>query len=105
VGVNDWNGRPFNFACSHAALRITIPTITPSTALGDVTPSRANATTIPGQKKRSTKIAAAAYNAGPQRIQDWLLANGGLPNETRRYVLIVTGRSPEEWSGGTTKVT
>ena len=48
-------------------------------------------------------LAAAAYNAGPQRIQDWLLANGGLPKETRRYVLIVTGRSPEEWSSGTTK--
>jgi hypothetical protein len=48
-------------------------------------------------------LAAAAYNAGPQRVQDWLLANGGLRKETRRYVQIVTGHSPEEWSGGTTK--
>jgi hypothetical protein len=49
-------------------------------------------------------LAAAAYNAGPQRIQDWLVASGGLPKETRHYVQIVTGHSPEEWSGGTTQV-
>ena len=47
-------------------------------------------------------LAAAAYNAGPQRVQDWLAARGGLPKETRRYVEIVTGHSAEEWSGGTT---
>jgi hypothetical protein len=44
-------------------------------------------------------LAAAAYNAGPQRVQDWLLARGGLPKETRDYVEIVTGHSAEEWSG------
>ena len=44
-----------------------MPTITPSTALGDVTPSRANATTIPGQKKRSTMIAAVETMAPPNR--------------------------------------
>ena len=27
----------------------------------------------------------------------------GLPNETRRYVQIVTGHSAEEWTGGTTR--
>jgi soluble lytic murein transglycosylase-like protein len=42
-------------------------------------------------------LAAAAYNAGPQRVQDWLLARGGLPKETRRYVQIVTGHSAEVW--------
>ena len=31
-------------------------------------------------------LAAAAYNAGPQRVQDWLSARGGLPKETRHYV-------------------
>ena len=46
-------------------------------------------------------LAAAAYNAGPQRVQDWLLTRGGLPKETRHYVQIVTGHSAEEWSGGT----
>jgi len=46
-------------------------------------------------------LAAAAYNAGPQRVQDWLLTRGGLPKETRQYVQIVTGHSAEEWSGGT----
>ena len=48
-------------------------------------------------------LAAAAYNAGPQRVQDWLSARGGLPKETRHYVQIVTGHSAEEWSGGTTQ--
>jgi hypothetical protein len=46
-------------------------------------------------------LAAAAYNAGPQRVQEWVSARGGLPKETRHYVLIVTGRSAEEWRGGT----
>ena len=50
-------------------------------------------------------LAAAAYNAGPQRVQDWLSARGGLPKETRHYVQIVTGHSVEEWSGRTTQQT
>jgi len=48
-------------------------------------------------------LAAAAYNAGPQRVQDWLSARGGLPKETRHYVQIVTGHPAEEWTGGTTR--
>ena len=48
-------------------------------------------------------LAAAAYNAGPQRVQDWLSARGGLPEETRHYVQIVTGHSAEEWSSRTTQ--
>ena len=43
-------------------------------------------------------LAAAAYNGGPRRVQDWLAGRGGLPDETRRYVLAVTGRSAEEWA-------
>ena len=46
-------------------------------------------------------LAAAAYNAGPQRVQDWFLARGTLPNETLRYVQTVTGHSAVEWAGGT----
>ena len=48
-------------------------------------------------------LAAAAYNAAPQRVQDWLSGRGGLPKETRHYVQIVTGHSAEEWTGGTTR--
>jgi hypothetical protein len=48
-------------------------------------------------------LAAAAYNAGPQRVQDWLSARGGLPTETRQYVQIVTGHSAEEWTDGTAR--
>jgi hypothetical protein len=42
-------------------------------------------------------LAAAAYNAGPRRVQDWLAKRGGLPGETRAYVRIVTGREAEDW--------
>jgi hypothetical protein len=44
-------------------------------------------------------LAAAAYNAGPRRIRDWLGGRRPLPGETRAYVRIVTGRSAEEWAG------
>lgn len=43
-------------------------------------------------------LAAAAYNAGPRRVQDWLAKRGGLPRETRSYVRIITGREAEEWT-------
>ena len=31
-------------------------------------------------------LAAAAYNAGPQRLRDYLAGRGGMPAETRGYV-------------------
>jgi transglycosylase-like protein with SLT domain/sporulation related protein len=43
-------------------------------------------------------LAAAAYNAGPRRVRDWLAGRRGLPRETDAYVRIVTGQSPEEWA-------
>ena len=45
----------------------------------------------------SIPIAAAAYNAGPQRVQDWLCGKRTLPSETLAYVRSVTGHSAEEW--------
>jgi len=45
-------------------------------------------------------LAAAAYNAGPRRVQDWLAGRGPLPGETRAYVRIITGRDAEEWTRG-----
>lgn len=47
-------------------------------------------------------LAAAAYNAGPKRVRDWLGGQRPLPQETRAYVRFVTGRSVEEWAGGPT---
>lgn len=43
-------------------------------------------------------LAAAAYNAGPGRVQAWLEGRGGLPAETRAYVRIITGRSADDWA-------
>ncbi len=43
-------------------------------------------------------LAAAAYNAGPKRIQEWLANKGKLPQETRGYVKTITGRAPETWT-------
>ncbi len=43
-------------------------------------------------------LAAAAYNAGPRRVRDWLAGRGGLPRETRAYVAAITGRSAEDWA-------
>jgi hypothetical protein len=42
-------------------------------------------------------LAAAAYNAGPKRIVDWLAKRGKLPDETRHYVKSITGHDAERW--------
>jgi soluble lytic murein transglycosylase-like protein len=43
-------------------------------------------------------LAAAAYNAGPRRVRDWLAGNGSMPAETRNYVMAITGSSVEQWA-------
>jgi hypothetical protein len=43
-------------------------------------------------------LGAAAYNAGPTRLANWLAAKGSLPQETRDYVLFITGRGVDEWA-------
>ena len=43
-------------------------------------------------------LAAAAYNAGPRRVQEWLAGSGPMPQETRSYVLAITGSTVEDWS-------
>jgi hypothetical protein len=43
-------------------------------------------------------LAAAAYNAGPRRVQEWLAGTGGMPQETRSYVLSITGSTVEDWA-------
>jgi len=43
-------------------------------------------------------LAAAAYNAGPQRVRDWLARKRSLPSETQKYVRNVTGRSAQDWA-------
>jgi hypothetical protein len=45
-------------------------------------------------------LAAAAYNAGPERVRFWLGGTRQLPAETRNYVRAITGRSAEDWSAG-----
>jgi transglycosylase-like protein with SLT domain len=43
-------------------------------------------------------LAAAAYNAGPGRIMQWLTGRKALPKETQDYVRIITGRPAEDWT-------
>ena len=45
-------------------------------------------------------LAAAAYNGGATRVSNWLVGSGGLPAETRAYVIGITGLTAEEWRGG-----
>lgn len=49
-------------------------------------------------------LAAAAYNAGPRRVQEWLAGSGGMPFETRNYVLAITGASVEDWAQRADKI-
>ncbi|MFG1394559.1 lytic transglycosylase domain-containing protein [Xanthobacter agilis] len=42
-------------------------------------------------------LAAAAYNAGPGRVSGFL-SGGGLPQETRAYVRLITGRTADDWA-------
>ena len=43
-------------------------------------------------------LAAAAYNAGPQRLRDYLAGRGGMPAETRAYVAAITGMTVDDWA-------
>jgi hypothetical protein len=43
-------------------------------------------------------LAAAAYNAGPRRIREWMAGTGPMPAETRAYVQSITGLSVEQWA-------
>ncbi|MBB4197555.1 hypothetical protein CCR94_22180 [Rhodoblastus sphagnicola] len=51
------------------------------------------------QKFGNLGLAAAAYNAGPARVQDWLAGVRALPQETRNYVRNITGRDADDWVG------
>ena len=42
-------------------------------------------------------LAAAAYNAGAERIRGWLEGKRTLPSETAAYVRFITGRAAEDW--------
>jgi cell division septation protein DedD len=48
-------------------------------------------------------LAAAAYNAGPRRVREWLAGTGYMPGETRNYVSAITGMTVEEWATERTK--
>lgn len=43
-------------------------------------------------------LAAAAYNAGPRRVREWISGTGPMPSETRKYVQAITGMSVEQWA-------
>ena len=43
-------------------------------------------------------LAAAAYNAGPRRVQEWLAGSGPMPQQTRNYVAAITGITVDDWA-------
>jgi hypothetical protein len=43
-------------------------------------------------------LAAAAYNAGPRRVQEWLAGSGYMPQQTRSYVVAITGTTVDDWA-------
>ncbi|WP_420132430.1 transglycosylase SLT domain-containing protein [Rhodopseudomonas sp.] len=43
-------------------------------------------------------LAAAAYNAGPRRVQEWLAGTGPMPQQTRAYVYAITGTTVDDWA-------
>src|SRR5258708_7623243 len=43
-------------------------------------------------------LAAAAYNAGPARLRDFVAGTRPLPAETRHYVMAITGRPVDDWA-------
>ena len=43
-------------------------------------------------------LAAAAYNAGPRRVKEWLAGTGSMPAETRNYVSAITGSTVDDWA-------
>jgi len=57
--------------------------------------------TYSGQAERfgNFGLAAAAYNAGPARVADWLAGHSNLPAETRGYVLAISQHPVEDWVG------
>ena len=48
-------------------------------------------------------LAAAAYNAGPERVRFWLGGTRTLPRETRNFIRSITGRTAEDWSANDAK--
>ncbi len=52
----------------------------------------------------SLGLAAAAYNAGPGRVREWMAKRGELPRETRAYVRVVTGLTADEWAASAVTV-
>ncbi len=50
-------------------------------------------------------LAAAAYNAGPRRVREWLDGDGNMPGETRNYVSAVTGVTVDDWAAERKKTT
>jgi hypothetical protein len=43
-------------------------------------------------------LAAAAYNAGPGRVSEFMTKRRRLPDETKNYVVRITGRPAEKWT-------
>ena len=50
-------------------------------------------------------LAAAAYNAGPERVSNWLADDATLPFETQNFVVAITGVAADTWADPEAKPT
>lgn len=104
-----WTESRFNSAATSRAGAEGVAQFMPATAVDeglsdprDATASIAHAARLLVRLHRrfgNLGLAAAAYNAGPARLTDWLQGLRYLPAETGRYVQLVTGDSVERWIG------
>jgi hypothetical protein len=64
---------------------------------GTAIPASARLLADLAQRFGNLGLAAAAYNAGPNALANWLGGKGSMPLETQDYVLQITGHDIEEW--------
>jgi hypothetical protein len=62
-------------------------------------PASAELLDVLKQRFGNIGLAAAAYNSTPNRVSNWLKNKATLPDETKKYVIKITGRPAESWRG------
>jgi len=75
-------------------MSVALPIVRPEEAI----PKSAELLADLKQRFGNLGLAAAAYNAGPARVANWLVGHGNLPRD-RDYVLTITRHPVQDWIG------